>query len=91
MPGRLSSDGRVLSSVRPLHLNPFTAGDVVKGSFSPQLASKGFKMNVLVVFAHNEPRSFNAAMKDAAAEYFQETDHNLILTGSALPAPVTCR
>lgn len=32
-------------------------------------------MNVLIVFAHNEPRSFNAAMKDEAVRLLQGEGH----------------
>jgi len=34
-------------------------------------------MNVLIVFAHNEPRSFNAAMKDLAVERFTAQGHTV--------------
>lgn len=34
-------------------------------------------MNVLIIFAHNEPQSFNASMKNAAVEEFQAQGHEV--------------
>lgn len=34
-------------------------------------------MNVLIVFAHNEPKSFNAAMKNLAVEWFEAQGHRV--------------
>lgn len=37
-------------------------------------------MNVLIVFAHNEPRSFNAAMKDLVVDFLRGTGHELVVS-----------
>ncbi len=37
-------------------------------------------MNVLIVFAHNEPRSFNAAMKDASVEVLTNAGHDVVVS-----------
>lgn len=37
-------------------------------------------MKVLIVFAHNEPRSFNAAMKDEAVRVLQDEGHEVIVS-----------
>ena len=34
-------------------------------------------MNVLIVYAHEEPKSFNGAMRDTAVRILQETGHNV--------------
>ncbi|MEI8019256.1 MAG: NAD(P)H-dependent oxidoreductase [Schlesneria sp.] len=34
-------------------------------------------MNVLIVYAHEEPKSFNGAMRDTAVRVLQETGHNV--------------
>ena len=37
-------------------------------------------MKVLIVFAHNEPRSFNAAMKDEAVRVLQDEGHEVVVS-----------
>ncbi|CAB3793893.1 Glutathione-regulated potassium-efflux system ancillary protein KefF [Paraburkholderia caffeinitolerans] len=37
-------------------------------------------MNVLIVFAHNEPQSFNASMKNLAAEEFRAQGHEVVVS-----------
>jgi NAD(P)H dehydrogenase (quinone) len=37
-------------------------------------------MNVLIVFAHNEPQSFNAAMKHAAVQQFRAQGHEVVVS-----------
>jgi NAD(P)H dehydrogenase (quinone) len=37
-------------------------------------------MKVLIVFAHNEPRSFNAAMKDEAIRVLQDEGHEVVVS-----------
>jgi NAD(P)H dehydrogenase (quinone) len=37
-------------------------------------------MNVLIVYAHEEPRSFNAAMKDAAVETLEAAGHSVVVS-----------
>ena len=40
----------------------------------------GDKKNVLIVYAHPEPKSFNGALKDAAAETLRAQGHNVMLS-----------
>lgn len=37
-------------------------------------------MKVLIVYAHEEPRSFNAAMKNAAIETFEQAGHSVVVS-----------
>ncbi|PBZ54984.1 NAD(P)H dehydrogenase [Pseudomonas aeruginosa] len=37
-------------------------------------------MNVLIVHAHNEPRSFNTAMKDLAVDVLREQGHEVVVS-----------
>lgn len=37
-------------------------------------------MNVLIVYAHEEPRSFNAAMKNTAIRTFEEQGHTVVVS-----------
>ena len=37
-------------------------------------------MNVLIVLAHPEPKSFNGAMKDAAVETLERAGHTVIVS-----------
>jgi NAD(P)H dehydrogenase (quinone) len=37
-------------------------------------------MKVLIVFAHEEPRSFNAAMKDMAVETLEQAGHSVVVS-----------
>ena len=37
-------------------------------------------MNVLIVYAHEEPRSFNAAMKNTAIRTFEEMGHRVVVS-----------
>lgn len=37
-------------------------------------------MNILIVYAHEEPRSFNAAMKNVAIRTFEELGHTVVVS-----------
>jgi NAD(P)H dehydrogenase (quinone) len=37
-------------------------------------------MNVLLVYAHEEPKSFNGAMKDTAVRVLQESGHSVVVS-----------
>ena len=37
-------------------------------------------MNVLIVHAHNEPQSFNTAMKNLAVEVLSEQGHEVVVS-----------
>ncbi|MFT2568389.1 NAD(P)H-dependent oxidoreductase, partial [Escherichia coli] len=37
-------------------------------------------MNVLIVFAHNEPHSFNAAMKNLAVDVMRSKGHEVVVS-----------
>lgn len=37
-------------------------------------------MNVLIVYAHPEPKSFNGAMKDAAVETLSAAGHSVVVS-----------
>ena len=40
----------------------------------------GDKKNVLIVYAHPEPKSFNGALKDAAAETLRAQGHDVVVS-----------
>jgi NAD(P)H dehydrogenase (quinone) len=44
------------------------------------LLVKAFPMNVFIVYAHPEPKSFNGAMKDLAVETLRNLDHDVAVS-----------
>lgn len=40
----------------------------------------GDKKNVLIVYGHQEPKSFNGTLKDAAAESLKAQGHNVTVS-----------
>src|SRR5262245_14397879 len=66
----------VTGSLHPLLTgdgSPILAADVV-------LTTRSIRVNVLIVYAHPEAKSFNGAMRDVAVATLEQTGHQVIVS-----------